>query len=126
MGTATLEAAKAGVPTILAIDEGADRCYGFLCTAPKDGVGERVDGHDDQALIDVIAEFSQLSERERATLGADCQVASVARESEISQFASAILKSQAEVRGNEVPLLLRFGFYFIVAWKSFRQLLGSK
>lgn len=125
MGTAALEAAKAGVPTILAIDS-ADRCYGFLCTAPKDGIGERVDGHDDQALIDVIAEFSQLSERERATLGADCQVAAVARESEISQFASAMLKSQAEVRRNEVPLLLILGLYLYVAWKLFRQLWKSK
>ena len=69
MGTAALEAAMLGVPTIVATESEPRRTYGFIHELPFGNVGERQaipPGHD---LGDLVQLYAASSEQQRADLG---------------------------------------------------------
>lgn len=73
LGTAALEAASIGMPTICAVDSYTDICYGFLYEAPGDCIGEATEGWEYKTTVACILECSQLSQRERQEIGIKCQ-----------------------------------------------------
>jgi hypothetical protein len=73
MGTAALEAAQVGMPTVLAIASSGDLTYGFLFEAPSDSVGEKVEGVETTPIIDVLDRYSKLSDCEKRRIGRACQ-----------------------------------------------------
>lgn len=68
MGTAALQAAQLGVPTILAIVDDERGAHGFLHTAPFSNLGEQDASATRQDLGDLIARYACLSSDERLRL----------------------------------------------------------
>ncbi|WP_300974834.1 glycosyltransferase [Sphingomonas sp. LHG3406-1] len=68
MGTASLEAAMAGTPTLVATVGRDDSSYGFVHELPFGNVGEEQAGRPPQSLKDQIAKFASLPEFERQRL----------------------------------------------------------
>ncbi len=99
MGTAALEAAKLGVPTVVAIENAQDNCYGFLPNVPGDSVGDRVEGYCEKPLFDTIIEFVHMSPCERKHLGDACISGARDRESKLDEFVEKLIKS---------PIVFRF------------------
>lgn len=81
MGTAALEAAEIGMPTILCVESSGSDCYGFLCQAPSDIIGEVVAGARVMSLSDALVEYHHLTIQERASLGDQCRLAVALRSS---------------------------------------------
>lgn len=81
MGTAALEAASLGVPTICCIDGVSDLCYGYLYEAPGDIIGEQSDNQHYKSLFDCIAEFKLKSFEERIVIGIQCRDAALRKSS---------------------------------------------
>lgn len=75
MGTAALEAADVGVPTVVALTWSKLETYGFLYQCPADSIGERVSGATELNLIDVIADYSKRTSEEREEIGRRCREA---------------------------------------------------
>ena len=69
MGTAALEAAATGIPTIFAVDSERNDCLGFTHELPAGSVGERVEGHEMRALIDCVWNYHLLDDCARSELG---------------------------------------------------------
>jgi hypothetical protein len=72
MGTAALEAAQTGMPTILALSDVPRGTYGFLDEAPSDSVAELVEGHAPRDLLADLRRFAGLTTAERIVLGQRC------------------------------------------------------
>jgi glycosyltransferase involved in cell wall biosynthesis len=68
MGTAALQAAQLGVPTLLAIDGEPDTTYGFLSQVPFGNVGERDPLLKRSSFLAEIVSFSHLSQAEKTSL----------------------------------------------------------
>jgi len=79
MGTAALEAAGMGIPTICCVDQREDACYGFLNQAPLDTIGEHVPGFNYRRIGDEILAFSAMSATERSSIGQYCRSAALDR-----------------------------------------------
>jgi glycosyltransferase involved in cell wall biosynthesis len=73
LGTAALEAASIGIPTICAVDSHSDVCYGFLYEVPGDCIGEATEGWRYKSIADCIFDYSRLSKRECQEIGIKCQ-----------------------------------------------------
>lgn len=95
MGTSILEAAKTQTPSCLAIEAGHDTCYGFLHEAPRDSVGDRVEGVPTQTLFDALNRFARLSPAARSDIGRRDATTAAARESTLGEFVEAILSARA-------------------------------
>lgn len=75
MGTATLEAAMVGVPTICATVDEARRCYGYLSSLPFGNVGESLDKPPTREMVDLIQEYSELGQAQRSALSKQSRTA---------------------------------------------------
>ena len=75
MGTAALEAALMGVPTVVALTWSRLGTYGFLHQCPDDSIGEQCTGHEETSLIDIISSYSDYSAEKRVEIGLLCQQA---------------------------------------------------
>ncbi len=95
MGTSVLEAAKTMTPSIVALENGDSRCYGFLYETPSDSVGDLVPDHPQMELIDCVRRFHGLSESERSQIGMRCAQAASSRESPLQSFVQAVLASES-------------------------------
>jgi len=71
MGTAALQAAQMGVPTLCAIDGEGESCYGFLHEVPHGIVGEAVAGLSRVRILDAVVQFSTCSLDERRKISAE-------------------------------------------------------
>ena len=81
MGTAALEAASLGIPTICCIDEVEDLCYGYLHEAPGDIIGEQSEGFEYKDLFECISKFQEQSSEDRMALGILCREAAMFKSS---------------------------------------------
>ncbi len=79
MGTAALEAAGMGIPTICCVDQMEDACYGFLHEAPLDTIGEQVASFSYRRIGAVLLNFSTLNETDRFLIGKNCRNAAINR-----------------------------------------------
>lgn len=79
MGTAALEAAMLGVPTICCIDGVEDLCYGYLHEAPEDIIGEQSEQCYYKDLFECIVAFQEKSSEERIALGIQCREAAMSK-----------------------------------------------
>lgn len=77
MGTAALEAAMLGVPTILAVDRQADRTYGFLPTAPFGNVGEMQEQPPTLDITDLLTDLAGKSASARIEVGGQSRAAAL-------------------------------------------------
>lgn len=75
MGTSALEAANLGMPTLCAVDNISDSCYGYLYQAPTDCIGEYIEGIPLKPFGECVMAFSKLSELERIEVGQRCRQA---------------------------------------------------
>ena len=75
MGTAALEAALMGVPTVVALTWSRLGTYGFLHQCPVDSIGEHCTGHEETSLIDIILSYSGSSKEQRLEIGLLCREA---------------------------------------------------
>lgn len=124
MGTAAIEAAKVGVPTILALENGFDRGYGFIAAAPGDSVGDKIDGAPEERIAETILRFAQLSPTERAALGAACIEAALARESNIDEFIEIMLKESRKTSFTPIEaawLFLGRNYLRFECWRNSRK-----
>ena len=75
MGTAALEAAQKGVPTVVALAWSSLGTYGFLYQCPADSIGEHCTGTEEANLTDVISSYTGYSNEERVEIGLRCREA---------------------------------------------------
>ena len=75
MGTAALEAASGGVPTVVALAWSRLGTYGFLDQCPADSIGEHYAGTEEKNLIDVVASYSSYSKEQRTAISLRCREA---------------------------------------------------
>ena len=75
MGTAALEAAMVGVPTICATVDQATRCYGYLDDLPFGNVGELQANPPTQELVDLIQDYSASGQAQRTLLSKQSRAA---------------------------------------------------
>ena len=68
LGTAALEAAMVGVPTICATVDQATRCYGYLDNLPFGNVGELLANPPTQEFADLIQKYSASGQAQRTLL----------------------------------------------------------
>lgn len=73
MGTAALEAAMLGVPTILACDEEPECSYGWLFDVPPGNMGERLPEPPPQNIADMIRRFAEMKPAEQKLLSERCR-----------------------------------------------------
>lgn len=90
MGTAALEAAMVGVPTVCATVDEATHCYGYLHNLPFGNVGERQSKTPMVDLTDLIKDYSSTTQAERTLLSQ--QSRSVALEYGMPRFAEALAR----------------------------------
>ena len=75
MGTAALEAAQLGTPTIVALTWSKFGTYGFLHQCPNDSIGEQYAGTEEYNLDDVIQSYRILLSEQRIEIGLKCREA---------------------------------------------------
>jgi glycosyltransferase involved in cell wall biosynthesis len=75
MGTAALEAAMIGVPTIVATESELRRCYGFVDELPFGNVGERQSTPPPHDLAAIIQTFASMDDEQRAAVSVRCRSA---------------------------------------------------
>lgn len=100
MGTAALEAADMGVPTLVALTWSRLGTYGFLDQCPADSIGERVSGEAESNLIDVIASYSACSTIERLEIGLRCRQAVSLKTSDNPPPFNAVFEGGVEYPSN--------------------------
>ena len=71
MGTAAMEAAGLGVPTILTIDFDKENCYGYIQELPLGAAGELIENYPMIRLEDAILDYFKLSTEQRIKIGSD-------------------------------------------------------
>lgn len=121
MGTAVLEAGKTETPTLVAVENTSDRCYGFLYETPADSVGDVVEGHSQALLIDCIREFFETDEEGRRSIGRLCRESASRRESSVGEFRDAIIQSEPlppKKLGDRMNLLLFNAYFWFKAIKK--------
>lgn len=107
MGTAALEAAGMGVPTICCVDQMEDSCYGFLHEAPQDTIGEQVSEFSYRHIESEITNFLMLNQAERFFIGEQCKNAALVRSGSASfdDLLEAPLGPTRSVAENLIDLL---------------------
>ncbi len=94
MGTAALEAAMVGVPTICATVDEPGHCYGYLDALPFGNVGERLSEPPTVDIGVLLEAFSAMDAAEKVRTGLQCR--SVALQYSTSRFLED-LRSAAQV-----------------------------
>jgi glycosyltransferase involved in cell wall biosynthesis len=94
MGTAVLEAAAAGVPSICAVENHADKSYGFLSETPLDSVGDVVAGIPMNALANDLGRFASMSAAQREEISRACIRSVGDRSATLDEMIAAILDAQ--------------------------------
>ena len=89
IGTAALEAAMVGVPTICATEDADSCCYGYLYELPFGNVGELQADKPTVEITDLIESYSLLSQAERLVLSVNSR--SVAKKYGMPQFVNSIV-----------------------------------
>lgn len=69
MGTAALEAATLGLPTIVPAVNSDDRCYGFVQDLPHGNVGERLDRPPPHTVRELLEEVAKADAAGRRAMG---------------------------------------------------------
>lgn len=77
MGTAALEAAMTGVPTICATVDSATECYGYIYELPFGNVGEVLDAPPQVEIADLIQEYAVADDSQKYLLSQQCRAAAV-------------------------------------------------
>lgn len=90
IGTAILEAAMLGMPSICAIDFDDTKSYGFLDSAPTDAIGEEVSSVIYTTVEKCVLEYSTMKREQRLELGARCRAAAVAKSNGGESYARII------------------------------------
>lgn len=93
MGTAALQAAQLGVPTILAIDQDPEQCYGFLHEAPFGNVGEVDNAIPKRGISDVLEDLMHMTSEQELHLS--CAGIEAANLYNISEYADRIFANPA-------------------------------
>ena len=75
MGTAALEAAACGMPTVIALVNSKHECAGYLYEAPSDSIGEAVSHEYRKNVFDLLSEFATLSQEQQHMIGSRCRTA---------------------------------------------------
>jgi len=88
MGTAALEAAMLGVPTICATVDEATRCYGYLHVLPYGNVGELQEKPPTLELADLIQAYYGFGQEQRTLLSEQSRAA--AEKYGMPEFAEAV------------------------------------
>jgi glycosyltransferase involved in cell wall biosynthesis len=118
MGTAALEAAMLGVPTICATVDEATRCYGYLHELPHGNVGEFLVSSPTLELADLIHEYSKSAPEKRSTLSQHSRAA--AERYGMPEFADALAKMAAKTHTVPTKLVKRLiGEIYRLATESY-------
>lgn len=130
MGTAALEAAMMGVPTICATVDEASLCYGYLHNLPFGNIGELQLISPNVELVELIENYSAAGQTQRTFLS--IQSRSVAAKYGMPQFAEAIMNmvvsapsSPPKFAKRAVAELYRFATESFVA-KAVRRCVSKK
>lgn len=122
MGTAALEAAAVGVPTVIAIASSKNDCAGYLNEAPSDSIGEEVANLERKKIVSVLREYSSMSASEKRLVGEKCRGAVKDRmrynESKLDEDLGSGFQYPARFRDD-----VRMGFYSfsIDMWRIFAK-----
>ena len=84
MGTAALEAAATGIPTLVALDNERTECMGFIHELPAGFIGEHIKNYKTKSLLSCVQSYAQLEPVKRVELGRLCRER--AQESSESDF----------------------------------------
>lgn len=124
MGTAALEAAAGGVPTVLAIVCSKNDCAGYLYEAPSDSIGEDVANLERKKIVSVLRQFSSMSVNEKRLVGENCRGAVKDRmrndESELTEDLGGGFQYPARSHND-----VRMGFYSfsVDMWRAVAKVL---
>lgn len=69
MGTAAMEAATTGIPTIITIDSNKYECYGYIQNIPVGSGGELIDGQKSIKIEDAIINYYSIDLKDRNVIG---------------------------------------------------------
>lgn len=112
MGSAALQAAQLGVPTICAIDSLADGCYGFFHEAPFGNLGDLNSQMKPKSIYDQIQRYAHMSSDKRRELSWNCR--SATKDYEIDNYIDRVLGYKAfRLRWNH-PIVM--GFSSVYSW----------
>jgi len=75
MGTAALEAAMTGLPTICATVDEVSSCHGYIFELPFGNVGESLDTHAAIEIADIVQNYAQAQTDQLSELSARCRAA---------------------------------------------------
>lgn len=100
MGTAALEAALMGVPTVVALAWSRLGTYGFLHQCPVDSIGENCTGHEETNLMDIISSYSSYSTEQRVNVGLLCREAASQKTSDDPPPFDSMFESGLEYSSN--------------------------
>lgn len=90
MGTAVLEAAAAGVPSLCAVESAGEYCYGFLDQTPLDSVGDVVAGAPMRRLIDEVERYCVASPERRRAASIACVASAAERSATLNEMIAKI------------------------------------
>ena len=93
MGTALLEAAQLGMPSICAIDGDGDNSYGLFYEAPSDSVGDVVADHPRVQIFDALKFLNGRTPEDLKSIGLRCAESASQRSDGVSRFTDSILDS---------------------------------
>lgn len=88
MGTAAVQAAQLGVPTIVAMDQEENRTYGYLSQVPFGNVGEIEEKIPTKNIEDELIKYLKMSSEERVELSKSCWAA--ASKYDVDSFVSSL------------------------------------
>lgn len=94
MGTALLEAAKIGVPSITAVENDSRNSYGYFYQSPSDSVGDRVEGAERLSIESVLRQFSVLDRGERTKIGELCRESAKRKSDTLERYIAAIEEAE--------------------------------
>lgn len=127
MGTALLEAAQSGIPSICAIDDCSHFSYGFLHEAPIDSVGDLVLGVVQIPIIEVLQRFYNASPVNRQEIGRLCAKSARERSLNIDQFVKSVRSSPKwPLQFNFLSLFLLAGGWFLFYLREIRTLRANR
>lgn len=109
IGTAALEAAMLGVPTICGTDSQPELCYGFLHELPYGNVGELQSHPPEVEMLTLITDFARADQSVRSRLSELCRAA--AMKYEMGEFINQLVAVHRAQPAKPARILKRF-----VAW----------
>lgn len=126
MGTAVIEAAAVGVPSICAIVAEETRSYGFVSDLPYGNVGEVIEGRQMTEIEDLICAYAGTSEAERRELSS--REVTAARRYGISGFVKSIfdMAETYSLAMSRTGRRLIAGFYYLMTEGPVARLLFGR